>query len=113
MTNKTAAKTVIISLISGTIGYTIHLRSDLLNGVLTTFMVGWIIFQFRSKEKTWKNLGNFQNPILFGINTAFASYIYTGWHQIPAPKSLRISIGAFMLGAAASFMISKYWNIGP
>ena len=113
MADKILFKTLFISLISAATGYLTYTKAGTTAGIITTFMAGWILFQFRSLEKTWSSMGNFQNPILFGINTAFASFIYSTYQQIPAGKSLQISIGAFMLGMVISFMITKYWNMGP
>lgn len=104
---------VTLSLSSAIIGYLGYIRSDVASGILVTFMTAWILFQFRNLKTTWESLGNFQNPILFAINSSFLAYIYTTFNQISSGHALRISIGAFLLGLTASFMISKYWNIGP
>lgn len=104
---------VTLSLSSAIIGYLAYIRSDLISGILVTFMTGWILFQFRNWETAWGSLGNFQNPILFAINTSFLAYIYSTLNQVSSGHALRISVGAFLLGLTISFMISKYWNIGP
>jgi uncharacterized membrane protein YczE len=113
MDYKTIFQTLFISAISAATGYLIYTKTGTTTGIITTFMAGWILFQFRSLEKTWSSMGNFQNPILFGVNTAFAAFIFSTFKQIPSGKSLQISIGAFMLGMVISFMITKYWNMGP
>ena len=112
MADKILVKTLFISLISAAAGYLNYLKADLTAGLLTTFMTGWILFQFRSYKAAWENLGNFGNPILFSINTAFAAYIYVSWRQV-SEGAIYFSIGAFLLGGALSLLISKYWNMGP
>ncbi|MFB6100478.1 MAG: hypothetical protein ABEK16_04355 [Candidatus Nanohalobium sp.] len=113
MEQKMPAKTFFIAALSAVIGYLSYTQSDLTAGIITTFMAGWILFQFRGAEKAWGSLGNFQNPILFGINIAFAAYIYATWQRIPGQAALQISVGMFLIGGALSLLISKYWNMGP
>jgi uncharacterized membrane protein YczE len=112
MDDKIVFRTLLISSISAGIGYLNYTKSGLTAGLITTFMAGWILFQFRSVKNTWENLGNFQNPILFGINCFFAAFIYSSWRQVPTGKALQLSAGVFLLGGALSLLIYKYWNIG-
>jgi hypothetical protein len=113
MDNITVLKTLVIGVLSAAIGYLSYTKSDLAAGLGATFAAAWILFQFRSIQDTWENLGNFQNPVLFGINSAFAAYIYTTINQVPSGKSMYISISMFMIGGAISLLIHKYWNMGP
>jgi fructose-specific phosphotransferase system IIC component len=110
MAGKTLVKTVLISAISAGIGYLIYTRAGLTAGIVSTFMASWILFQFRSVQNAWENLGNFQNPVLFSINSFFAAYIYLSWNQ--TPQKFYLSFAAFLLGGALSLLIYKYWNIG-
>jgi hypothetical protein len=110
MSQKILVKTLVISAISAGIGYIVHLESGLTAGALSTFMAAWIIFQFRSLESAWANLGNFQNPVLFSINSFFAAYIYLSWEGMS--QKLYLSFAAFLLGGVLSLLITKYWNIG-
>lgn len=110
MGGKTLAKTVLISAIAAAAGYLINTRAGITAGIISTFMTAWIIFQFRSVQNAWENLGNFQNPVLFSINSFFAAYIYFSWNQ--TPQKFYLSFAAFLLGGAFSLLICKYWNIG-
>jgi uncharacterized membrane protein YczE len=113
MDDKILFRTLLISGLSAGVGYLIYTSAGTTSGLITTFMAAWILFQFRSVEKTWSSLGNFQNPILFGINTAFAAFIYASWQAMPGEKALQLSIGFFLIGGAISTLIYKYWNMGP
>lgn len=103
-------RTVTVSVLSAVLGYLTYTRTGLIPGALTVFMSAWLLFQFRSLEKAWRSLGNFQNPLLFGINSFFAAYIYLSFNQVTGTEAFNLSFAAFLLGGAASLLITKYWN---
>ena len=109
---KTAVKAVIIASLSATTGLLISQNTPTIQSAITVPMAAWLIYQFSSGEKAWNSLSNFQNPILFGINTFFLSFIYYSWKTAPVRQTTYISTGIFLIAAATSLLIYKYWNIG-
>lgn len=110
--DKTVAKVFIIPSIAATIGLLISQNTPGLQSAITVPMAAWILFQFRNPERAWNSLGLFKNPILFGINLFFASFIYLSWKTVHLDKTVYLSAGVFLLGGVASTLLSKYWNIG-
>ena len=106
------AKIILIAAISAVIGYLIYTRTGLYTGAFSIIASGWLLYQFRSLENTWNSLDNFQNPILFGINTMFAAFLYLSWKKYETWATIYLSIAAFLLGGTISTLIVKYWNIG-
>lgn len=111
MPQKPVLKALLIAAVSAAFGYLTMLEAGLTPGILTMMMSAWILFQFRGFEKIWGSLGNFQNPVLFGLNITFLTYIYITWNDFSGNTALALT-AAFIIGGIFSTLITKYWNIG-
>lgn len=105
------AKLLLIAAISAVIGYLIFTRAGVYTGAFSIVASGWLLYQFRSFENTWNSLDNFQNPILFGINSLFVAFLYLSWRQVDTMAAVYLSIAAFLLGGTFSTLIVKYWDV--
>jgi len=110
--DRTLLIAITIAAISATVGFLINQKTGTTQAILTIPMTAWILFQFRTPEKIWTSLGNFQNPVLFAINGFTASFIYHSWKATPLSATINISLGIFLITGALSLLIYNFWNIG-
>ncbi len=102
-----------IGALGGLGAFHVYEQSGLATAFATLLIITWIMFNLRTKMGVLGGLGNLLNPLHTGFTFLIGGFAYAAFTGENFMSSLYFSIGTFFLGMLFSFVVFKYWNIGP
>lgn len=102
-----------IGVLSGLGTFHVYQQSGLATASATLLIIAWIMFNLRTKIGILGGLGVLLNPFHTGVTFLVGGFAYAAFNGKTFMPSLYLGIGSFFLGLLLSFVVFKYWNIGP